>query len=162
MLYNSNMKKLKLYLETSIFNVATSDQSPENRDATLKLFAKLNSNEESYDIYTSLLVLQEIDQSSDKRAKELRDCVNSLNLEILEEHPEIENIAGEYISKELITINHIDDARHVATATYYELDIIVSWNFEHIVKYTMRKNITLVNSLIGYKSLEILAPMEVD
>ena len=154
------MRKLKLYLETSIFNVATSDQSPEFRDATLTMFKKLKQGK--YDGYISPLIMEEINRASKIRAKKLTETVRSLHLEMLEENSEIENIANEYIKAGLITVKHIDDALHVATATYYELDIIVSWNFEHIVKYTMRKNIALINSLLGYKSLEILEPMEID
>ena len=43
------MKKLKVYLETSIFNFAFAEDAPVERDITLKLFAQF----ERYDAYMS-------------------------------------------------------------------------------------------------------------
>jgi len=154
------MKKLKLYLETSVLNVATSDQSPENRDATLVFFDKLK--EGNYSGYTSEIVLFEINRASEGRAKELLAKINELELEILEDHQEIDLLANKYVAAKLIAEKYFDDARHIALATYYEMDVIVSWNFEHMVKLKTKKGVPSVNILNGYKAIEIIAPMEVD
>lgn len=44
---------------------------------------------------------------------------------------------------------------------YNELDILVSWNFKHLVKHKTRVEVTGVNTLLGYKNIDICAPWEV-
>ena len=41
------------------------------------------------------------------------------------------------------------------------MDVIVSWNFRHIVKLKTKKEIVGINSLMGYKEIEIYSPWEV-
>ena len=113
-----------------------------------------------YDGYSSTIVLYEIDKAEGKRAGTLRNKIEELDLEILENNAEIENLAGEYIKEGLITEKHFDDARHIALASYYEMDAVVSWNFEHMVKFKTRRGVPSVNILKGYKPIEIMTPME--
>lgn len=53
------------------------------------------------------------------------------------------------------------DAVHVAAATVAEADLIVSWNFTHIVRFDKIKMFNGVNILKGYRPLDIRSPMEV-
>lgn len=157
---SQKMRKLKLYIETSVINVGTSDQSPENRDITLEFFQKLKNG--LYEAFTSEIVIYEISRAPEDRAIKLRDTINDLDLIVLEDHEEIDQLAEEYIKAGLVPERYLDDARHIATATYYEMDAIISWNFEHMVKLKTKKGIPSVNILHGYKPIEIIAPMEVD
>jgi len=53
------------------------------------------------------------------------------------------------------------DARHIAIATVNDLDMILSLNFEHIVR---KKTVLMTGSLnaqLGYRAVEIYSPMEV-
>lgn len=52
------------------------------------------------------------------------------------------------------------DAIHVAVSTVNNLDILVSWNFEHLVKVKTKHLVNLINLEHGYKQLEIIAPPE--
>lgn len=153
------MKKLRLYLETSIFNVATSEQNPEFKRATIRLFERLQEGE--YEAYTSGIVLQEINASSDKRAEELRTMVNQLDLEMLEDAPEVDVLAQAYVKAGLIPEKYFDDALHIALASYHEMDAVVSWNFEHMVRLKTIKGIPSVNILNGYRAIDIVSPLEV-
>jgi len=53
------------------------------------------------------------------------------------------------------------DALHIATATYHNSDLLLSWNFKHIVNVTRIMGYNSVNLREGYKSLEIRSPKEV-
>jgi hypothetical protein len=53
------------------------------------------------------------------------------------------------------------DAEHIAAATVAEVDIVVSWNFKHIVHFDKIRGFNGVNSLRGYRPLEIYSPVEV-
>jgi len=50
---------------------------------------------------------------------------------------------------------------HIAIASANNLDVIVSWNFNHMVKLKTKQGVIAVNSLLGYKSIEIITPEEV-
>lgn len=54
-----------------------------------------------------------------------------------------------------------DDALHVAIATVADCDVIVSWNFKHIVNFQKIPMFNAVNVLNGYKPIAIHSPVEV-
>jgi hypothetical protein len=54
----------------------------------------------------------------------------------------------------------MDDARHVAIATFYEIAYLVSWNFEHLVKVKTRRMVNSINILEGFREIEIVSPQE--
>jgi hypothetical protein len=54
-----------------------------------------------------------------------------------------------------------DDARHVAMACVHDADLIVSWDFRHIVQYQRIRGFNAVNLREGYKSIEVRSPREV-
>lgn len=56
--------------------------------------------------------------------------------------------------------NAEDDARHVAAATVAGADVIVSWNFRHIVNRERIRRYNAVNALNGYREIEIYSPQE--
>ena len=53
------------------------------------------------------------------------------------------------------------DATHIATATYYGLDFIVSLNFSHIVRPWTIERVRLVNWREKYHAIGIYKPSEV-
>jgi hypothetical protein len=53
------------------------------------------------------------------------------------------------------------DAQHIATATVHRVDVLVSWNFKHIVNLERIRGYNSVNLRNGYPLLEIRTPQEV-
>ena len=53
------------------------------------------------------------------------------------------------------------DMIHIALATIHEVDILVSWNFRHIVHFDKIKRFNAVSEKAGYRSIEIYSPREV-
>ena len=153
------MRKLKLYLDTSIFNFAISDQVPDYKEVTLRLLETVKAGR--YEGYISEVVMREINAAGEKKAAELNGVVNDLILEELEINAEIEELSERYIQEGLIPVKYSNDALHLAVASYYELDAIVTWNFEHLVKLKTKKGVISVNTLAGYKPLDIINPLEV-
>ena len=52
------------------------------------------------------------------------------------------------------------DANHVAVAVVNGIQYLASWNFRHLVKIATRRLVNLVNALVGYGQIEIVAPPE--
>lgn len=66
-----------------------------------------------------------------------------------------------YVSAGIVGAKWADDAAHVAAASVAEADLIVSWNFRHIVHFDKIRQYNAVNALEGYRALEIRSPLEV-
>ena len=66
-----------------------------------------------------------------------------------------------YIQEGVVTAKSLDDALHVALASVAGCDMIVSWNFKHIVNFRRIPLFNAVNTLKGYKPISIYSPLEV-
>jgi len=71
---------------------------------------------------------------------------------------EVETLAHEYIEQGIIPLKYEDDATHIAAATIYHCNAIVSWNFKHMVKLKTIIGVNGINKLMGYTDIEILSP----
>ena len=108
---------------------------------------------------------------SDLTLKELEDAplkVRSLVGEIPEEHKEYvvlddetRTLARCYIEEGVVSDGFLIDAQHIAIATVNRGDVLVSWNFKHIVNLTKIRHYNAVNLKYGYPLLEIRSPMVV-
>ena len=54
-----------------------------------------------------------------------------------------------------------DDANHIAVASIHNCDVILSWNFKHIVKVKTKREVAGINLLKGYNSIDIYTPREI-
>lgn len=66
-----------------------------------------------------------------------------------------------YLKQKIVSSEWESDALHVAVATIYKCDMIVSWNFKHIVNYQKIPLYNAVNILHGYGQIAIYSPLEV-
>ncbi len=66
-----------------------------------------------------------------------------------------------YLSAGILGPDWADDAGHVAAATVGGADLIVSWNFRHIVHFEKIRLYNAVNALNNYRAVEIRSPLEV-
>lgn len=153
------MKKLKLYFDTTIFNFAFADDAPQEKAVTLALIETVRNGK--YDACLSDVVLREIGAASEEKARRLMALVNEMQPVELEFDEECRELAAEYIKRGIIPQKYEDDAFHIAIATVNNLDAVISWNFEHIVKLKTKREVTGTNLLLGYKELDIYSPLEV-
>ena len=69
--------------------------------------------------------------------------------------------ADKYILQKVVGKSSRADCIHIALATINVADILVSWNFKHIVNINRIRGYNAVNSEIGYQRLEIRTPREI-
>jgi len=74
---------------------------------------------------------------------------------------ESSELAEQYIGAGVIGESMRTDAQHIATATVHRIDVLVSWNFRHIVNLPRIHGYNSVNLREGYPILEIRSPQEV-
>jgi hypothetical protein len=72
------------------------------------------------------------------------------------------DLADEYVNAKVIGPGMLSDAQHIATATVHHADVLVSWNFKHIVNLARVHGYNSVNVREGYPRVEIRTPREVN
>lgn len=72
------------------------------------------------------------------------------------------HLADAYIAAGAVPQGATADAMHVAAATVAQADLIISWNFEHIVRYDRIRKFNGVNAIQGCRPLDIRSPLEID
>jgi hypothetical protein len=70
-------------------------------------------------------------------------------------------LAEQYIAAGVVGKTSLDDCRHIALATLTHADVLVSWNFKHIVNVWRIQGYNGVNLLHHYPTIEIRTPDEV-
>lgn len=85
----------------------------------------------------------------------------SIFSERLDINQQIINLAEEYITQRVVGKSSIEDCLHIAIATIYRADILVSWNFKHIVNSNRIIGYNQVNSQHGLTQIAIKSPREI-
>jgi predicted nucleic acid-binding protein len=148
-------EKIKIYIDTSVISALFDERNPHRQFLTQLFFKYINT----FDAYVSEVVLAEIDGTRDVRLRaRLREIAISLKLLPIDE--ESRTLADEYVRHGAIPSDYPEDALHISIATVNRIDYLISWNFEHIVRIKTRKIVNMVNSSLGYPSIEIVTPPE--
>jgi predicted nucleic acid-binding protein len=148
--------KLRVYLDTSIFNAALDLTLPERRLETIRFFDQLNR----FDAVTSDLTHSEIGETMDlQRRDELLALLTRITTVQLTK--EMKSLADDYVQHGIFTPRMLDDARHVAAAVMTRQDVLLSWNFRHLVNRRRKALINEVNILRSLPRIDVVAPTEV-
>jgi predicted nucleic acid-binding protein len=149
-------RKLRLYLDTSVFSAFYDERTPERQRLTQQFWASLKE----YEALCSQLVLDELRRVSDSVLRE-RLIQSSQECQVLAVGEAEQELARAYLAAGVVPARYIADAIHIAVAVLGGADILVSWNFQHLVRRSTRLLVNYVNARRGLPPLEILAPPEV-
>jgi len=75
--------------------------------------------------------------------------------------PEGLKLAQTYVDEKVVGETSLDDCIHIATATLSKVNMLVSWNFKHIVNIYRIRGYNSINLRLGYPTLEIHSPKEI-
>ena len=82
-------------------------------------------------------------------------------IELVAFSEEAAHLSETYLNDGVVSRKSRIDAQHIATATICRADVLVSWNFKHIVNLERIHGYNSVNLRLGYPMLEIRSPIEV-
>jgi len=149
------MRRIRVYADTSVFGGILDEEFFEASQRFFSLLKKGN-----YVLLISAVTLDELDDAP----QEVRDLLADLPGGCVEEVPaddEVNDLAQAYIGAGVLVESNRSDALHVAAATVARADLILSWNFRHIVNYDRIRKFNGVNALNGYPRIEIHSPLEI-
>lgn len=145
-------KKMSLYLDTSVIG-GYYDKEFE-QDSRL-LFQNIKDGK--FTAFISSMTLEELEEAPEK----VRNLLNDLEYQTINVTEECRTLANEYLKEKVVGATSKDDCIHIATATINKIDILVSWNFKHIVNIQRIRGYNSINLKHGYGQLEIRSPKEV-
>jgi len=145
----------RFYFDTSIFGGVFDKEFDE---ATLQLFERVKLGK-------VVCVYSDLTETELLNAPErVRDYFKKLPKESLERvvvNDEILSLASHYVKENVVGQTSFDDCIHIATATICKTDILVSWNFKHIVNVYRIRGYNSINIRLNYYPLEIRSPKEI-
>ena len=148
------MNKQRIYLDTSVFGGFFDD---EFQEFTEPLFDRINDGE--FTIIFSTLLEEELALAPEK-VRKLVQGINNVNTEFITETDNAVELATEYVAEKVVGQTSYSDCLHIALATTNQADLLVSWNFKHIVNIQRIRGYNSINIKNGYKPLEIRSPRD--
>ncbi len=109
-------------------------------------------------IYISDVVLDEIGYYKEDKQKILLSYLQQIKYTIVPMDENTVRLAEKFIDFGVLKRKSFDNCRHIACAILLGCDIIVSWNFKHIVNVKTIRGIKVITALEGYKDLLIYPP----
>jgi len=147
--------KPRIYVDASVVGGCEDDEFSEHSLQMMECFARSD-----FVLVLSTLTVQELAAAPDEVRSHLAKVAEA-NIETLQLGVEARELAEGYIAEGVITSRMRADAQHIAMATVARVDVLVSWNFKHIVNLYRIHGYNSVNLRRGYPTLEIRSPREV-
>lgn len=147
--------KRRIYTDTSVIGGCLDEEFEEGSQALFDNFKSGTSV-----LVISNLTLVELD-AAPKDVRQFLLSVPKENMEFVELTQEASELAEMYLNEGIVSQKSRVDAQHIATATICRVDVLVSWNFKHIVNLERIHGNSSVNMKLGYHMLEIRTPVEV-
>jgi len=82
------------------------------------------------------------------------------NLPVLEYTEEIDEIVTAYIKHRIMPNEAMGDAAHLAFASFYKCDFLVTWNCKHIANANKFDHIARINSMLGLFNPKLVTPFQ--
>ena len=147
--------KPRIYTDTSVLGGC---EDEEFREPSRRLLDSFEGGDLT--MVLSELTLREL-EAAPEGVRMVLGRVPAAHIEALALSSEAEDLAAAYIEDDAIGENMRADALHIALATVARVDVLVSWNFKHIVNLKRIHAYNAVNLKKGYPLLEIRTPREV-
>ena len=147
-----------MYLETTAFNYYF-DTDRDGHEDTVRLFEAIGAGE--YDGYTSAYVTTELYDAKEPKRSNMLALIEEYDIKILDYDERAIRLADLYIENEIIPSAYRIDSSHIAMASVYDLDCVISYNFGHINRAKTKILTARVNRDEGYNVIVICTSKEV-
>ena len=149
-----------IYVETTIPSFHTEKRAAINiqarRQWTREWWSKPKPDQR---LVTSVVVFDELERIPDA-ARRAESVALLRELEELDYTAEVEEIAAVYLQHKLMPAEALGDADHLALASYYNCDMLVTWNCKHLANANKTGHIRRVNALLGLRTPLLVTPLE--
>lgn len=153
----SEIRKIKVYLDTSVISYLDQQDAPEKMEETREVWKRIKTGE--YDIFISDVVLRELNDCKDEQKRNtLFSHLSEIKYNLITVDESTVALAEKIVEKGVLKKKNLDDCQHISAAILSDCDIIVSWNFKHIVNVKTIRGIKVITTVEGYKDILIYPP----
>ena len=148
-------RSLRVYADTSVFGGCFDD---EFKTESARFFEEVRQKQ--FTLVVSNVTLDELELAPDQ----VRGVLAGLpaeQVELVNTSAESDELRNAYLEAGVVGPASTNDAAHIAVATTSSVDLVVSWNFKHIVHFEKIGGYEGVNSMRSYRSPRIYSPREV-
>jgi predicted nucleic acid-binding protein len=150
------MRKLKLYLDTSVINYLDASDAPEKMADTKRLWTIIKLGR--FDIVISDATIDELEGCAEPKRSFMYEQLAKIDYSRIGSSEEAHALANLYTEIGGLPPKSRVDALHLAIASVTGCQAILSWNFKHIVNLRAMNAVEAVNIREGYYPLKILSP----
>jgi len=151
--------KSVVYIETTIPSfyqeVRTEPEMIARRNWTREWW---NNQREHYQLVTSIAVIEELERGDYPNKEKILNLVADIPL--LSINMEIHDIVETYIKRKLMPADILGDALHLAIASFYGCDFLLTWNCKHLANANKFSHIRRLNTLLGLYVPALITPVE--
>ena len=149
------MKKQRIYVDTSVLGGCFDLEFEQWSNRLIEAFRR-----GEYLAILSSVTAAEVLQAPEQ-VKAVHAELIDRGAELLPVSTESMDLLNKYLERKILGPKFQNDMLHIALATIANVDVLVSWNFRHIVRLDKIRLFNSVNIECGYKSLTIYSPREV-
>jgi len=151
-----DVHSIRVYVDTSVFGGARDEAFAES---SLRFFERVRNGE-----FAALISQVSLDElaTAPKAVRTVLSDLPAQQVQRIAITDEVRALADAYVAAGAVGEANVDDALHVAAATVAHADVIVSWNFRHIVNFQRIRRFNGVNLGSGYAMLDIRSPLEME
>jgi predicted nucleic acid-binding protein len=142
-----------IYLDTSVVSAYFDDRIPYQRDITRQWWGYALKE---YNVFVSPLTLDELAAAEEKKARSFHSLVE--DIPALAGTQEVLKLGQGYVGAGIMPARYGADALHVAYATIYKMDFLVTWNCAHLANVKKIEAISLFNASAGLTVPRIVTP----
>lgn len=148
----------RVYIETSIpsfyFETRTAPDMVARRDWTREWWSMIDL----FEAVTSEAVRYELERGTYPGKTNALKLISTLpDIEI---DNEIEDIIAAYTQHHLMPANPLGDALHLALASYYKCDYLLTWNCQNIANPNKFTHVRIINTMLGLHVPELITPYQ--
>lgn len=148
-----------VYIETTIpsfyFDVRSEPEMIARREWTRRWWEKAR---DEHELVTSAAVVEELSRGDFPAREDSLRLIEDLPLVPVE--PEVTEIVQTYIARKVMPDNPIGDALHLALASFYRCDFLLTWNCRHLANANKFEHIRRINVLLGLFVPALVTPLE--
>ena len=148
--------KQRLYLDTSVISFLKAEDSPEKMQDTVILWNNIKNN--VYDVVISDLTIEELEKCPEPKQAYMFEKLKEIEMTVVKIENNVDELSRDFIKAGILKEKSFDDCRHIATAIMTKCDIIVSWNFKHIVNDKTIDGIKRIGNIKNLPEIKIYCP----
>ena len=150
------VQRPKIYLDTSVISHLEQQDAPDKMFDTRLLWEEIKQGK--YEVYISEVVTREIAKNKHEKQTILTFWLADIDPIISDITKEMEIYADKLVEEKILSAKSWDDCLHIACAVANKCDMILSWNFKHMVRGKTIDGVKIVSERLGYPEIRIYSP----